>query len=79
MFMLPWLVTPIGRVLMALVAGAAILAAVYLKINSDAEQRVEAQSTKQTLERVNEAVRAGDRIDDPERVRELDKKYCRDC
>ena len=52
----------------------------YLKIRYDAAAAIEGEAALDALRRTEDAIRAGDAFrSDPERVRDLDKKYCRDC
>lgn len=79
MFAIPLLTSPIGRWILIVLAGVVIVGGVYVKVKDDARRQVEAEIAQRSSERVNEAVRAGDALRDPQRVRELDKKFCRDC
>jgi hypothetical protein len=52
---------------------------IYLKIKWGVEADVRADAAEDTLERVNDAVRAGDAVPtDPKRLRDPDR-HCRDC
>ena len=57
------LFTPFGRYIGMAVAIVITLSAVYFKIRADAIAEVEAAATKDTLRRVENAVRAGDAVD----------------
>lgn len=75
---LAFVFSPIGRWLVILLV-CSVAAGVFVhKIRSDAVSGVEAKSLTNTLERVDNAIRAGDALPpDPDRVR--GDKYCRDC
>ena len=60
---LTFLFSPIGRWVAGVVAALLILGGVYVKISNDAKKRVEAQGTKESLTRTQDAVRAGDSVD----------------
>ena len=61
--MIAFLFSPIGRWIAGSVAILLILGGIYAKIRLDAERRVEAQGTKESLTRTQDAVRAGDSVD----------------
>lgn len=61
--MIAFLLTPIGRYIAAGVVIIAVLFGVYLKIKSDAVAEVEAAAKADILRRTQNAVRAGDSVD----------------
>ena len=61
--MIAFLLTPIGRYIAASVVIIAVLFGVYLKIKSDAVAEVEAAAKADILRRTQNAVRAGDSVD----------------
>lgn len=78
--MIPFLLTGVGR---WVAIGAAAIAAWYgaylygYKDGRAYEQRIVAW---EEAERVRNAIRSGDDArSDPDRMRELDQKFCRDC
>jgi hypothetical protein len=78
--MLPLLFSPIGRMIAISFIVIMLVAALYSQVRSSARNAVQAEIAHETMERINDAVRAGDSVrDNPKRVLELDKKYCRDC
>ena len=78
--MIPFLFTSIGRYIAIAILIFSISGGVYLKIRSDAVQEMEAAANEEVLRRTINALRNSDNIaNNPERVRELDKNYCRDC
>lgn len=60
---LTFLFSPIGRWIAGIGAALLILGGVYVKISIDAKRRVEAQGTRESLTRTQDAVRAGDSVD----------------
>jgi hypothetical protein len=72
--MIPFLFTPIGKYL-ALAAIALVLGTgVYWKIRSDAIAEEQARRQQIELERMRDAIRAGDAVNvDPERLRDTDR------
>lgn len=60
---LTFLLSPIGRWVAGIGVTLLILGGIYAKITIDAKRRVEAQGTKESLTRTQDAVRAGDSID----------------
>jgi hypothetical protein len=58
------LFTPIGRYLLITVAVIFVLSGVYFKIREDAITGVEAAATADVLRRTQNAVRAGDAVND---------------
>ena len=78
--MIAFLFTPIGRYIAIAILVLSISGGIYLKIRSDAVQEMEAAANEEILRRTTNALRSSDSIaSNPERVRELDKDYCRDC
>jgi len=78
--MIAFLFTPIGRYIAIAILVLSISGGIYLKIRSDAVQEMEAAANEEVLRRTTNALRSSDSIaSNPERVRELDKEYCRDC
>ena len=78
--MIAFLFTPIGRYIAIAILVLSISGGIYLKIRSDAVQEMEAAANEEILRRTTNALRSSDSIaSNPERVRELDKEYCRDC
>ena len=78
--MIPFLFTPVSRYIAILILVLSISGGVYLKIRADAVQEMEAAANEEVLRRTINALRNSDNIaNNPERVRELDKNYCRDC
>ena len=72
--MIAFLFSPIGRWLAGIGAALLILGGIYVKITIDAKRRVEAQGTKESLTRTQDAVRAGDSVDtSPDGLRSDDK------
>ena len=61
--MIAFLLTPIGRYIAAGVVIIAVLFGVYLKIKSDAVAEMEAAAKADILRRTQNAVRAGDSVD----------------
>ena len=61
--MIAFLLTPIGRYIAAGVVIIAVLFGVYLKIKSDAVAEIEAAAKADILRRTQNAVRAGDSVD----------------
>lgn len=61
--MITFILSPIGRWLAGMLATLLILGGVYVKIRLDAERRIEARGTKESLTRTQDAVRAGDSVD----------------
>ena len=59
---LTFLFSPIGRWIAGIGAVLLILGGLYVKIRVDAERRVEAQGTRESLTRTQDAVRAGDSV-----------------
>lgn len=72
--MIPFLFTPLGRYL-ALGAMMVVLAgSLYWKIRSDAIAYEQSRRQHIELERIRDAIRAGDSVDvDPSRLREPDR------
>ena len=71
---LTFLLSPIGRWIAGIGAVLLILGGVYVKITIDAKRRIEAQGTKESLTRTQDAVRAGDNVDtSPDGLRSDDK------
>ena len=60
---LTFLFSPIGRWVAGVGAILLILGGLYVKIRLDAERRIEARGTRDTLTRTQDAVRAGDNVD----------------
>ena len=60
---LTFILSPIGRWIAGIGAAMLILGGVYVKITLDAKRRVEAQGTRESLTRTQDAVRAGDSVD----------------
>jgi hypothetical protein len=58
--MIPFLFTPIGRYITIAIAAFMVLTAIYVKIRSDAVSDYKAEATQETLERTQNAIRAGD-------------------
>ena len=58
--MIPLLFTPIGRYITIAVFALMVLAGIYVKIRSDAVSDYKAEATQETLERTQNAIRAGD-------------------
>lgn len=78
--MIAFLFTPIGRYIAIALLILSVSGGIYLKIRSDAVQEMEAAANEEILRRTTNALRSSDSIaSNPERVRELDKDYCRDC
>ena len=78
--MIPFLFTPVGRYIAIALLILSISGGVYLKIRADAVEEMEAAANEEVLRRTINALRNSDGIaNNPERVRELDKNYCRDC
>ena len=78
--MIPFLFTPVGRYIAIVILVLSISGGVYLKIRSDAVEEMESAANEEVLRRTINALRNSDGIaNTPERVRELDKNYCRDC
>ena len=61
--MIAFLLTPIGRYIAAGAVIIAVLFGVYLKIKSDAVAEMEAAAKADILRRTQNAVRAGDSVD----------------
>ena len=74
--MIAFLLTPLGRYIAMGVIVIMALYGIYWKIGSDAVTAYQAKETAQSLEKVDEAVKAGDRIDvidaDPNKLRSPD-------
>ena len=74
--MIAFLLTPIGRTIVVAAVVIMALFGVYYKISTDAVNGYKAKETAQSLERVDEAIKAGDAIDsndsDPARLRDPD-------
>lgn len=78
--MIPLLFTPVGRYITIAFLILSLGGGLYLKIRSDAVQEMEAAANEEVLRRTINALRNSDNIaGNPERLRELDKDYCRDC
>lgn len=76
--MIAFLLTPIGRYIAIAVLSVAILLGIYLKIRSDAVADVEAAAQADALRRTQNAVRAGDSIDNTDGGLRKPDKYRRD-
>lgn len=75
---LTFIFSPIGRWIAGIGVALLILGGIYAKITIDAKKRIEAQGTKESLTRTQDAVRAGDSIDvTPDGLRS-DDSYRRD-
>lgn len=61
--MIAFILSPIGRWVAGAIGILLILGSIYAKIRLDAERRVEAQGTKESLTRTQDAVKAGDSVD----------------
>ena len=61
--MIAFPLTPIGRYVAIAAIVIVALFGVYYKISSDAVSAYQAKETAQSLERVDEAIKAGDRVD----------------
>ena len=69
-----------GAYIVGAVAILTILSGLYLKIQHDAVSAERAKAAEEALRRVEDANSAADAArNDPDRVRELDKQFCRDC
>lgn len=80
MFLIPYLFTPVGRAIAIFIVVSLAFGAVYIKTRNAIWQSVQNEIAHDSMERLGNAVRAGDAArSNPERVLELDKKYCRDC
>lgn len=61
--MIAFLLTPIGRYIAIAVISFAILLGIYYKIRSDAVSEMEAAAKADILRRTQNAIRAGDNVD----------------
>ncbi|CAB5170256.1 hypothetical protein UFOVP155_13 [uncultured Caudovirales phage] len=78
--MIPLLFTPMGRYIAIALLILSISGGVYYKIRSDAVQEMETAANEEVLRRTINALRSSGSIaGNPERLRELDQEYCRDC
>lgn len=72
--MIPFLFTPIGRYLALGAILVAFAGGMYWKIRSDAIAYEQSRRQQIELERIRDAIRAGDSVDvDPSRLREPDR------
>ena len=72
--MIPFLFTPIGRYLALGAIVAALGVGLYWKIRSDAIAQERARQQQIELERIRDAIRAGDAVNvDPGRLRDPDR------
>ena len=72
--MIPFLFTPIGRYLALGAIVAALGVGLYGKIRADAIAQERARQQQIELERIRDAIRAGDAVNvDPERLRDPDR------
>lgn len=60
---LSFILSPIGRWVAGIGVAMLILGGIYVKISIDAKRRIEAQGTRESLTRTQDAVRAGDSVD----------------
>lgn len=72
--MIPFLFTPIGRYIALSAIAISVAGGLYWKIRSDAVAYAEARRVQIELERVRNAIRAGDAVDvDPGSLRNPDR------
>jgi hypothetical protein len=72
--MFSMLLTPLGRYLALAAAAVAIMGGVYFKIRADAVAERDAQAMKDQMERMSDALRAGDAVDvRSDRLRDADR------
>lgn len=77
--LLEWILSPIGRYFAIAFAAVVIIAGLYFNIRASIRGDMEAEVAEQTLERITNAIRAGDAVStDPLGVRTNDG-HCRDC
>lgn len=71
--MITLLISPLGRYITIAVVALVLLGGVYVKVRSSAVAEVKAKATSDALERVQDAVRAGDAVNvSPDRLFESD-------
>ena len=61
--MIPFLFTPIGKILIVTLMCLGIVTFGYMKLQKDAEDRVRAQQRAEEMERIGNAIRRGDGVD----------------
>lgn len=72
--MIPLLLSPIGRYLALGAIAVMVAGGLYWKIRSDAIDYERSRRSQIELERIRDAIRAGDSVDtDPSRLREPDR------